>query len=359
VNKKTVTIPKTYRRATFWKEYLLFFFLIAIVIAIGLIEFLQIQMYWEQYTHLRALFIVGNIMFLALLCALLFSFWRKRMAGNAIEQFVEATNEIASGNFDVRIKHKNENPARWTEIDLIIENINRMAEDLAGIETLRSDFVSNVSHELKTPLATMQNYATLLQMPDLSAEEQKEYTDAIVMGSRRLSELITNILRLNKLENQQIFPKAQNFDLSEQLTESLLQFEDVWEQKQIDLNAEIDERVCVTADEELLKIVWNNLLSNAMKFTPEGGVISVYLKEIDGNAVIRVADTGCGMDEQTVTHIFEKFYQADSSHATPGNGLGLALVQRILNIVGGSIRVQSKPEEGSVFTVVLPLEQES
>jgi len=226
-------------------------------------------------------------------------------------------------------------------------------------ETLRSDFVSNVSHELKTPLATMQNYATLLQMPDLSAEEQKEYTDAIVMGSRRLSELITNILRLNKLENQQIFPKAQNFDLSEQLTESLLQFEDVWEQKQIDLNAEIDERVCVTADEELLKIVWNNLLSNAMKFTPEGGVISVYLKEIDGNAVIRVADTGCGMDEQTVTHIFEKFYQADSSHATPGNGLGLALVQRILNIVGGSIRVQSKPEEGSVFTVVLPLEQES
>ena len=243
--------------------------------------------------------------------------------------------------------------ALFTVFDAIIEDFNQMARELSGVETLRTDFIANVSHELKTPLAVIQNYGSLLQDPALPKEQRVEYAKAVTDASRRLADLIANILKLNKLENQQIFPQAETYDLGEQLRECLLGFEDAWEAKELAVEADIPDGVAVRTDRELLTLVWNNLFSNAVKFTDAGGSIHVSLRHTGTQAEVCVTDTGCGMSPETGRHIFEKFYQGDSSHATQGNGLGLALVRRVVDIVGGEIAVKSTLGKGSTFSVVL------
>jgi len=226
-----------------------------------------------------------------------------------------------------------------------------MAEELGSVETLRTDFIANVSHEMKTPLAVMQNYGTLLQTPDLSEEKRIEYAKGVTDGSRRLADMMTNILKLNRLENQQIYPRVSEFDLGEQLCECLLQYENVWEKANIEIETDIEEDVKVKADAELLSHVWNNLFSNAFKFTPSGGRVTVSLTATDHHAIVKVSDTGCGMTPEVGAHIFEKFYQGDTSHSVQGNGLGLALVKRVIDIMQGEIGVESAVGKGSSFTV--------
>jgi signal transduction histidine kinase len=204
---------------------------------------------------------------------------------------------------------------------------------------------------MKTPLAVMQNYGTLLQTPDLSEEKRIEYAKAITDASRRLADMMTNILKLNRLENQQIYPNPTTFNLGEQLCESLLQYESVWERKNIEIETEIADSVLVSADEELLLLVWNNLFSNAFKFTEDGGRVTLTLTADEKYATVRVSDTGCGMSADVGAHIFEKFYQGDTSHSTQGNGLGLALVKRVIDIMQGEIGVESEVGIGTTFTV--------
>jgi signal transduction histidine kinase len=204
---------------------------------------------------------------------------------------------------------------------------------------------------MKTPLAVMQNYGTLLQSPELSDEKRVEYAKGVADASRRLADMMTNILKLNRLENQTIFPQKTVFDLGEQLCESLLQYESVWEKANIEIETDIEDEVKVEADAELLSLVWNNLFSNAFKFTGDGGKVGVSLTT-DGNcAVVSVSDTGCGMPPEVGAHIFEKFYQGDTSRATQGNGLGLALVKRVVDIMQGEIGVESAVGKGTTFTV--------
>jgi len=191
----------------------------------------------------------------------------------------------------------------------------------------------------------------MLQKPGIPEEERIEYAKAISHSSRRLAALITNILKLNKLENQQIFPKLDEYDLGEQLCENLLQFEDIWEKKALNIETDMEDDVRIRSDAELLSLVWNNLFSNAVKFTPENGTIGVSLKTDGDLVVVSVRDTGCGIKPEVGQHIFEKFYQGDTSHATQGNGLGLALVKRVVDILGGEIGVQSIYGQGSTFTV--------
>ena len=200
----------------------------------------------------------------------------------------------------------------------------------------------------------MQNYGTMLQQPGLSEEKRNEYSKAITDTSRRLANLITNILKLNKLEKQQIFPPVEEYDLGEQLCECLLQFEDAWERKNLEIETDIEDNVCICSDAELLSLVWNNLISNAVKFTEPGGTISVELKNEENYVSVKVKDTGCGIKPETGQHIFEKFYQGDTSHATQGNGLGLALVKRVVDIMNGEISVESVYGKGSAFTVKIP-----
>ena len=275
---------------------------------------------------------------------------RRRMTvDRPVRIITEAAEKITKGDLSVRIKPMQ--GAATEGFNRIITAVNSMTEELSGIETLRTDFISNVSHEMKTPLAVMQNYGTLLQSSGLSDEKRIEYAKGVTDASRRLADMMTNILKLNRLENQTIFPQKAVFDLGEQLCESLLQYESIWEKSDIEIETEIEDEVKVEADAELLSLVWNNLFSNAFKFTGEGGKVRVSLTTDGHYAVVSVSDTGCGMTPEVGAHIFEKFYQGDTSRATQGNGLGLALVKRVVDIMQGEIGVESAVGKGTTFTV--------
>jgi len=230
-----------------------------------------------------------------------------------------------------------------------------MVEELGSIETLKTELLSNVSHEIKTPLSIINNLAQLLKDENLSEEKRKEYTDTLISTTHKLSELITNILKLNKLENQTIHPNYEQYDLGKQICEQILDFENLSDEKEIEIEADIEEDVIVELDSHLMISVWNNLLSNAIKFTPEGGCIEVKLYHNEKNAIFEIKDNGCGMDEKTLKHVFDKFYQGDTSHAAQGNGLGLALVKRIVELSNGTINVISEIDKGSTFIVTLPI----
>ena len=290
-----------------------------------------------------------NVLLITLIFGTIDFIRRKMMVDRPVKQITEATERIMQGDFSVRVAPMH--GSGMEGFNQIGTAINAMAEELSGTETLRTDFIANVSHELKTPLAVMGNYATMLQRPGITEEEKKEYAQAISEAARKLAQLITNILKLNKLENQQIFPQPKEFDLGEQLCECLLGFEDAWEVKSLEIETDIEDGVRIKSDPELLSLVWNNLISNAVKFTPDGGTIGLSLKTQGSSVIVQVRDTGCGMKQETGMHIFEKFYQGDTSHATQGNGLGLALVKRVVDILGGEIGVQSVYGQGSTFTV--------
>ena len=274
---------------------------------------------------------------------------RKIMVDRPVKMITDAAGKIMNGDFSVRVKQMH--GGGMDGFNQVGEAINAMAEELSSVETLRTDFIANVSHEMKTPLAVMRNYGTLLQAPDLSEEKRLEYARAISDASRRLADMMTNILKLNRLENQQIYPSPTTFDLGEQLCESLLQYESTWEGKNIEIDTDIAESIFVSADAELLALVWNNLLSNAFKFTEEGGKVTLSLATDEKYATVKITDTGCGMTREVGEHIFEKFYQGDTSHATQGNGLGLALVKRVIDIMQGEIGVESAVGIGTTFTV--------
>ena len=291
----------------------------------------------------------GNVLLITFLFGSADYIRRRITVERPVRQITEAAEKIMQGDFSARVPPIH--GAGTDGFNQIGDAINKMAEELSGTETLRTDFIANVSHELKTPLAVMGNYATMLQTPGITEAERNEYAKAISDAARRLAQLITNILKLNKLENQQIFPQKEEFDLGEQLCQSLLQFEDVWEQKGLTIETDIEDDVRIRSDAELLSLVWNNLISNAVKFTPDGGTIGVSLKTEGDLLVVSVSDTGCGIRPEVGQHIFEKFYQGDTSHATQGNGLGLALVKRVVDILGGEIGVRSVLGQGTTFTV--------
>jgi len=304
----------------------------------------------DENVSLSAKLTFWNAVLLSLLFTVVDTVRRKWTVDRPVRQITEAASKMIQGDFRVRIKPSAHFGAQ-EQFQEVIACINTMAEELSGVETLRADFIANVSHEMKTPLAVMQNYGTLLQDPDLPEEKRLEYAKAITEASRRLADMMTNILKLNRLENQQIYPKAETYDLSEQLCECLLQYETVWEKRGIAIETELEEGVSIVADSELLSLVWNNLFSNAFKFTDEGGTVSLSLSADDRFAVVRIKDTGCGMTPEVGAHIFEKFYQGDRSRATQGNGLGLALVKRVVDILQGEIAVESTQGVGTTFTV--------
>ena len=335
-----------------WR-YVTFFLLISFVITCSFLLFFHSMALDASLIRRNALFTFGNILLLSLFCCLVEWLMRKFTVDRPLQRIREATNRMAQGDLSARVDIA-DLPAYNRDFIEIAEDINLVARELSATETLRTDFVSNVSHELKTPLAAVRNYAALLKRPDLPEADRQAYARGIDGAVDRMSTLITNILRLNKLENQQIAPQPERLDLSEQVTQCLLGFEDAWEKKGLSIDPDIDEGVTVEADPELLTLVWNNLISNAVKFTEPGGTVGVSVRAAEGWAAVSVSDTGCGMDEDTLKHIFDKFYQGDTSHATEGNGLGLALVKRVVYLAGGELTVTSRPGAGSRFEVRLP-----
>ena len=337
-------------------HYLVFFLLVAFVITCCTMLFVSVLSDTLGITltgdnlSAAAKLTFGNVVLLSLILSLFDAVRRKLTVERPVRHITDAAEKITQGDFSVRIQPPNKLGSDDT-FNKIIECFNQMAEELGSVETLRTDFIANVSHEIKTPLAVMQNYGTLLQQPGLSETQRMEYAKAVTDSSRRMADMMTNILKLNRLENQKIFSHPTEYDLGEQLCECLLQYESVWEQNGIEIKTDLEENIRVRADGELLSLVWNNLFSNAFKFTEPGGTVSLSLTATDRHAIVKIKDTGCGMSPEVGAHIFEKFYQGDTSRATQGNGLGLALVRRVMDIMQGEISVESTVGAGTTFTV--------
>ncbi len=268
-----------------------------------------------------------------------------------ILQMVQAMNQLAAGDFTVRLQPK---PSGYepTEIKEFKAAFNKAAEELSGTELLRKDFINNFSHEFKTPIVSINGFADLLLDEDVSPEEQREYLEIIRDESKRLAQLSSSVLLLNRVESQTILTDRADFPLDEQLRQSVLVTQQKWRDKMLDFQAELPP-CTYNGSEALLKEVWLNLLDNAAKFSPDGGVIGVTLRTDGGRVVVSVTDQGCGMDEETRRHIFEQFYQGDTSHKMQGNGLGLAMAQKVTALHGGTLTVTTTPGHGSCFTVSL------
>ena len=285
----------------------------------------------------------------AALAAITSKFFFKRLT-----KISEGMREIAKGNFKFRIKERDKTGA-LSEFGELERTFNQMASDLDGIEIFRNDFINNFSHEFKTPIVSLRGFARQLQNDNLTEEQRKEYVNIIVTESEKLVNMSTNVLLLSKLENQQIVSEQTEFDLDEQIRACILLLEKSWNDKNIELDIELD-HIKFRFNEEMLSHVWINLLSNAIKFSHKGGHISCKLYENGSRIICTVSDDGIGMTDETKKRIFEKFYQGDISHSSLGNGIGLNIVHRIITLARGEVEVESEYGKGSSFTVILPIQ---
>lgn len=267
-----------------------------------------------------------------------------------MKKVIRAMEQVADGDFSVRLEDRSSDK----EIMELYTGFNLMAHELGAMEVLQTDFVSNVSHEFKTPINAIEGYSMLLQGSENLSEQQEEYLEKIVFNTRRLSSLVGSILLLSKLENQQISTKKTVFRLDEQIRQSIVAKEPEWSRKEVDFDVEL-EACDYEGSEPMLRHVWDNLIGNAIKFGPQGGLIRIRLLRQDSKLLFTIEDEGPGLAEDAVKHIYDKFYQGDSSHKAEGNGLGLALVKRILHLEKGSIKAENLPDKGCIFTVELPI----
>lgn len=328
--------------------YFILSIFVILLLSLGIAALLTMLIEWLTKTHFTLPTVLWMVLFsvgLGLLMSLLFS----RFIISPILRLSRAMQQVAQGDFSVRL----DGAGHFGEMRQSYENFNTMARALGSIETLQSDFVSNVSHEFKTPINAIEGYAMLLQDTDDTAQ-QKEYVEKILFNTHRLGDLVNNILLLSRVDNQSLPAETTEYRLDEQLRRALLLLEAKWMEKNLELDVEL-EPVTYTGNETLMLHVWTNLIDNAIKFDVPGGLLQLRLHRGEAAVTVSVTDSGAGMTPEEMAHIFDRFYQADGSHRGEGNGLGLALVQRILTVAGGSIHVESEAGLGSTFTVTLPL----
>ncbi len=271
-----------------------------------------------------------------------------------IDNLRKAMEQVKKGDYTATVKPMNREFGNNQTIAQLEDSFNAMTAELRNTELMRKDFISNFSHEFKTPIASVKGMAKQLYAGEVSEEQQGEFLKIIYEESARLADLSDEILLLTRLEKQQIIPEQKAYSLDEQLRRCLLLYEEAWSKKELDIDMELEE-ITYNSNEDLLAHVWNNLFGNAVKFTPQNGSLRVVAKKTEKDIIVQIADSGIGMSKETQEHIFDKFYQGDASHTTPGNGLGLALVKKILTLAGGSVEVESEIGKGSTFTVHLPV----
>ncbi|HZK37718.1 MAG TPA: HAMP domain-containing sensor histidine kinase [Clostridia bacterium] len=288
---------------------------------------------------------------MSLIFTILFGVFKRYIYGKPIRRIAKAARQITEGDFSVRVESLRKD-GKKDEIEVLIEDFNKMAEELNSVETLKSDFIANVSHEIKSPLSVIQSYTMALKDRNLTSDEREEYADTVIEATQKLSLMVANILKLNKLENQEIYAVQNRYQLGEQLRRCALFHMESWQAKNIDFHIDVED-IIVNYDESLLEIVWNNLISNAVKFTEPGGNIKLSSVLDEEYIYVTIKDTGCGISAGEIERVFDKFYQGDASHSTQGNGLGLALVKKVLQIAEGEINIESSPNNGSTFTVKL------
>lgn len=304
-----------------------------------------------EFNFARALFhptvTFSVIIFLGLNMALIFFFKFSKKFLKPIHELQKGMDQVKNGNFNIRIENEFHN-----ETQDLINNFNLMVEELQKSETLKSDFISNVSHEFKTPLSSIQGYATLLQDESLSKEDKDKYTKYIIDSTQKLNVLISNILKISKIDNQKIVIEQELFELDEQIREVVLSLEKEWTNKNIELDIDLDE-VSIRTDKTLLSHVWSNIIGNAIKYSYDNSKIEIKLRNENDKIKVTIKDYGIGIEEEKVPYIFNKFYQGDTSHSNEGNGLGLALVKGIIDLINGKIEVKSEVNKGTEFIVTL------
>ena len=315
--------------------------LVCILVAYGLDLLFNEVFPWEIPLELE---LVG----VCLLIGILVTSQLSKFFFNPVKKLRGAMDKVAEGDFSVRLEEKSTSK----EIMEIYTGFNLMAHELSSTEILQTDFVSNVSHEFNTPINAIEGYSTLLQGSDNLDSDQREYIDKILFNTQRLSSLVGSILLLSKLENQQIPTNQTSYRLDEQIRQSIVALEPAWEKKEIEFDVDLD-RANYLGNEPMMRHVWDNLISNAIKFSPDGGTVKLQLTKKLKKLIFTIENQGPGLSEEAQKHIFDKFYQADSSHKQEGNGLGLALVKRILTIEKGEIGVENLPQGGCRFTVAL------
>ena len=336
---------------TIWAAFVLFIFIIllttnalavSLYIAAARLELSVIPV----HSPLQPLMLIA---FISVIFGTILSAATSKKMMKFIYELRDATKQVATGNFTIELKED----SRVSEINTLIHDFNKMVKDLGSIETLRDDFITSVSHEIKTPIASIEGCVELLKDQALTEDEFKEYIHLIDISAKRLSVLTANILRLSKLENQEILADQTEFSLDEQIRQAILLLEHQWSTNNLNLNINLTP-VCIRTNKELLMQVWINLIDNAIKFSKTGSCLDIELCETSERVLVRVIDYGIGIKEENLKYIFQKFYQDNESRSDQGNGLGLALVKRILELTGGYITVESRFGKGSVFTVDLP-----
>jgi len=317
--------------------------LVSILIAFGISKLLE----WLLPSSTSIPLLIQLNLF-SLVIAMVAAHFLSKLFFDPVKDLRQGMQKVADGDFSTRLETKSSS----TEIQEVIAGFNMMAHELSATEILQTDFVSNVSHEFKTPINAIEGYSTLLQGCDNLDEDQREYVDKILFNTKRLSTLVSNILLLSKIENQSIQTHQQWYGLDEQVRESILALEAAWAPKDIEFDVDLDD-IEYYGNEHMVHHVWDNLIGNAIKFSPQGGIIKIRLQKKTDRFIFIVEDEGPGLSEEAKKHIFDKFYQEDTSHKQEGNGLGLALVKRILSIEHGEISVENLPQKGCRFTVTL------
>lgn len=315
----------------------------SVLVAFGIVNLIRLVNPQASNFHLLLLL---NI-FCLIIAMIATRFILKRFL-EPIKTLGEAMQKVADGDFSTRVETKSTS----AEIQEIFSGFNIMTEELASTEILQTDFVSNVSHEFKTPINAIEGYTTLLQSTENIDEVENEYIEKILFNTKRLSSLVSNILLLSKIENQSIQTNQVKFRLDEQIRETIVALEQNWTEKNIELNVEL-EKTEYYGSEALTYHIWSNIIGNAVKFSPNGGTVKINLTKEQDNILFTVEDNGPGLSEEAKKHLFDKFYQEDSSHKQEGNGLGLALVKRIVTILGGEVYAENTENGGCRFTVTL------
>lgn len=338
--KKNLMLQRLTRRIVLWIFVL---FVATALVVFGIVSILQ--NFWEISEDDSVWWYLFVTLMLSIIIGTVLSFIYSRIMAKATAPYIEALQKVKDCDFSVRIKD-----VPMFEDLQIAQNFNNMVSQLGSVETLREEFVSDFSHEFKTPIVSIAGFAKLLKDPNLSASDRNEFLDVIIDESNRLVELSESVLMLSRLDSQTVVKES--YRLDEQLRQCVLLFSNVAAGKKIALEIDCD-AIEINTSKKLASQVWLNLLSNAVKFTQDGGKITVIAKDVGNEISVVVSDTGCGMDEEMLQHIFNKFYQGEKSRTISGNGLGLAIVKKILELLDGKITVASQVNEGSTFTVTL------
>lgn len=324
--------------------YLILFTMLVVVISSSLSSIVMdiLNKYYEVpllYVNIGLSFVVGLIL----------AFFIGKILISPIRKLKNMMNQVAEGNFNVKAPED----SIFDEVDDMYHYFNMMMEELRATEIIQSDFVSNVSHEFKTPINAIEGYTMLLSDPNISKEEKDQYVKKIHKNTARMNQLINNVLLLSKLENQSIEPKITVFSMDEQIRQVIIDLEPRWTEKNVEFDIDMDE-VTISGNEGIMFHLWSNIIGNAIKFGPENGVIKISLKKEDGNIIFICDDEGEGIEEESKKFIFNKFYQTDTSHKSEGNGLGLALVKKVVDIYKGKIEVESLIPKGTRFKIIIP-----